>query len=81
MIIIAHRAPCGKRNAIAEQAILCYTDKSLRKRNTYSEHAFFGTDFPLRDCDEAFSSFFEIPLTYSEYEMILAGNLKKFLGV
>lgn len=50
-------------------------------RHFGADRVFFGTDFPLWDYDKEFSRFFELPLSYSEYKMILADNFKSFLGV
>ncbi|MBP5166269.1 MAG: amidohydrolase [Oscillospiraceae bacterium] len=43
------------------------------------EKVFFGTDFPLWDYDEEVARFFELPMSRSEYEAILAGNFRAFL--
>ncbi len=42
---------------------------------------FFATDFPMWDSKSEMERFNEIPLTEEEREMILAGNIKRLLGV
>ncbi len=42
---------------------------------------FFGTDFPMWDATGELERFNQIPMTKSEREMILAGNIKKLLNI
>ena len=42
---------------------------------------FFGTDFPMWDATGELERFNQIPLTDSEREMILSGNIKKLLNL
>ena len=42
---------------------------------------FFGTDFPMWDATGELERFNQIPLTDSEMEMILSGNIKKLLNL
>lgn len=42
---------------------------------------FFGTDFPMWDATGEHERFNKIPLTESEREMILSGNIKKLLNL
>ena len=42
---------------------------------------FFGTDFPMWDATGELERFNQIPLTDSEREMILSGNIKKLLNI
>ncbi len=42
---------------------------------------FFATDFPMWDAAEELERFYKIPLTDTEREMILSGNIKRVLGL
>ena len=46
-----------------------------------AERFFFGTDFPMWDAEGELERFNRIPLTDSEREMILSGNIKKLLNI
>ena len=42
---------------------------------------FFATDFPMWRASEELERFYKIPLSDTEREMILGGNIRKFLGI
>lgn len=46
-----------------------------------ADRFFFGTDFPMWDAVEELERFNKIPLTESERELILAGNIKRLLNL
>ena len=46
-----------------------------------ADRFFFATDFPMWDAKGELERFNKIPLTETEREMILAGNIKRLLGI
>ena len=46
-----------------------------------ADRFFFGTDFPVWDAAAELERFNKIPLTEEEKEMILGGNIKRFLNI
>jgi len=51
--------------------------KMIERRG--AERFFFGTDFPMWEAKEELARFDKVPLSSSEKEKILAGNIKSFL--
>lgn len=46
-----------------------------------ADRFFFATDFPMWDAEGELERFFSIPMTDSEREMILSGNIKRLLKI